>query len=110
MADAMYAPVVTRFMTYDVKLTGRCGLRQHRDAMPEMQEWIEAARRAGDIEGLRSNIGSAARRLRDGGLKVRAACSAQNHPGKRVSRLLDRTPAPVSFAPDSPVKASQHLA
>ena len=30
MADAMYAPVVTRFMTYDVKLEPTaCGLRQH---------------------------------------------------------------------------------
>ena len=35
MADAMYAPVVTRFMTYDVKLEAEaCGLRQdhHGDA------------------------------------------------------------------------------
>ncbi|HUB94416.1 MAG TPA: glutathione S-transferase family protein [Stellaceae bacterium] len=45
MADAMYAPVVTRFTTYDVKLDpaatayGKCIL-----AMPEMQEWIEAAK------------------------------------------------------------------
>jgi glutathione S-transferase len=45
MADAMYAPVVTRFMTYDVKLETR--LKAYADAimdMPEMQEWIEAAR------------------------------------------------------------------
>jgi glutathione S-transferase len=44
MADAMYAPVVTRFKTYDVKLEPR--LRQYADvimAMPEMKEWIEAA-------------------------------------------------------------------
>ncbi|MGZ5837311.1 MAG: glutathione S-transferase C-terminal domain-containing protein, partial [Xanthobacteraceae bacterium] len=45
MADAMYAPVVTRFMTYDVKLDGRlleyCHLIM---AMPEMQEWIAAAK------------------------------------------------------------------
>jgi len=45
MADAMYAPVVTRFMTYDVKLDGRlmeyCQIIM---AMPEMQDWIEAAR------------------------------------------------------------------
>ncbi|MCK1541239.1 glutathione S-transferase family protein [Bradyrhizobium sp. 147] len=45
MADAMYAPVVTRFMTYDVKLA--TPLKAYADtimAMPEMQEWIAAAR------------------------------------------------------------------
>ena len=45
MADAMYAPVVTRFVTYDVKLEP--GLRAYADtimAMPEMVEWIEAAK------------------------------------------------------------------
>ncbi|MCK1421976.1 glutathione S-transferase family protein [Bradyrhizobium sp. 180] len=45
MADAMYAPVVTRFMTYDVKLAAP--LKAYADtimAMPEMQEWIAAAR------------------------------------------------------------------
>jgi glutathione S-transferase len=45
MADAMYAPVVTRFATYDVKLEPR--LEAYADqimAMPEMQEWIAAAR------------------------------------------------------------------
>ncbi|BAM87856.1 putative maleylacetoacetate isomerase [Bradyrhizobium oligotrophicum S58] len=45
MADAMYAPVVTRFVTYDVKLEPR--LKAYADlvmAMPEMQEWIEAAK------------------------------------------------------------------
>src|SRR6516162_2705677 len=45
MADAMYAPVVTRFVTYDVKLEP--GLQAYADlimAMPEMVEWIEAAR------------------------------------------------------------------
>jgi glutathione S-transferase len=45
MADAMYAPVVTRFMTYDVKLDGRlmeyCTMVM---ALPEMQEWIAAAK------------------------------------------------------------------
>ncbi len=45
MADAMYAPVVTRFMTYDVKLDGRlmeyCRVIME---MPEMQEWIAAAK------------------------------------------------------------------
>ena len=45
MADAMYAPVVTRFVTYDVKLAPP--LKAYADtimAMPEMQEWIAAAR------------------------------------------------------------------
>jgi len=45
MADAMYAPVVTRFATYDVKLEPR--LEAYADqimAMPEMQGWIAAAR------------------------------------------------------------------
>jgi glutathione S-transferase len=54
MADAMYAPVVTRFATYDVKLDSR--LKQYADvimAMPEMQEWIEAAKaEPADIEEL----------------------------------------------------------
>ncbi len=45
MADAMYAPVVTRFATYDVKLEPR--LRTYGDAilkMPEMVEWTAAAK------------------------------------------------------------------
>jgi glutathione S-transferase len=54
MADAMYAPVVTRFITYDVKLEP--GLKQYADvimAMPEMREWIAAARaEPTDIEEL----------------------------------------------------------
>jgi glutathione S-transferase len=54
MADAMYAPVVTRFLTYDVKLEPR--LKQYADVilgMPEMQEWIEAAKaEPADIEEL----------------------------------------------------------
>jgi glutathione S-transferase len=44
MADAMYAPVVTRFMTYNVKLDTR--LKTYADVimnMPEMREWVEAA-------------------------------------------------------------------
>ncbi len=54
MADAMYAPVVTRFMTYDVKLEPRlaayAGMIM---ALPEMVEWIEAARaEPADIEEL----------------------------------------------------------
>jgi glutathione S-transferase len=45
MADAMFAPVCTRFVTYDVKLDATCAT--YRDtiiAMPHMQEWIKAAR------------------------------------------------------------------
>jgi glutathione S-transferase len=44
MADAMYAPVVTRFLTYDVHLDGDCG--RYCDqimALPEMIEWCNAA-------------------------------------------------------------------
>ena len=53
-ADAMYAPVVTRFLTYDVKLDPAC-LEYTRTimAMPEMAEWIAAARlEPDDIEEL----------------------------------------------------------
>ena len=45
MADAMYAPVVTRFMTYDVKLEPKLASYANMImAMPEMQQWIEAAK------------------------------------------------------------------
>jgi glutathione S-transferase len=45
MADAMFAPVVTRFLTYGVALDARCaGYAQTVMAMPEMVEWVEAAR------------------------------------------------------------------
>ncbi len=45
MADAMYAPVVTRFLTYDVKLdTDSAEYCHDIMAMPEMAEWIAAAR------------------------------------------------------------------
>jgi glutathione S-transferase len=45
MADAMYAPVVTRFKTYDVKLDPVCSnYCESILALPEMQEWTEAAR------------------------------------------------------------------
>ncbi len=58
MADAMYAPVVTRFVTYDVKLEPQ--LKAYADtimAMPEMQEWIAAAKaRAGRDRGARGRI------------------------------------------------------
>jgi glutathione S-transferase len=46
MADAMYAPVTTRFLTYDVKLDRACAQYcQSIVQMPEMVEWIEAAKR-----------------------------------------------------------------
>ena len=45
MADAMYAPVVTRFLTYDVKLNPSCtAYCQTIMALPEMQEWVAAAK------------------------------------------------------------------
>jgi glutathione S-transferase len=43
-ADAMYAPVVLRFRTYEVRVTNR----EYAEAMlalPAMREWIEAAER-----------------------------------------------------------------
>src|ERR1700681_4444540 len=44
-ADAMYAPVVTRFTTYDVSLEPDCAAYCARiTAMPAMQEWIAAAK------------------------------------------------------------------
>jgi glutathione S-transferase len=44
MADAMYAPVVTRFLTYDVQLVDDCGTYCERImALPEMIEWYDAA-------------------------------------------------------------------
>ncbi len=44
MADAMFAPVVTRFITYDVKLDSDCtAYCKAIMAMPAMQEWQEAA-------------------------------------------------------------------
>ena len=46
MADAMYAPVVTRFLTYDVKLDAPCSEYCKRImALPEMIEWLKAAKR-----------------------------------------------------------------
>ncbi|WP_041798652.1 glutathione S-transferase family protein [Rhodopseudomonas palustris] len=44
MADAMYAPVVTRFVTYDVALEPALGAYAGTIMeMPEMREWIAAA-------------------------------------------------------------------
>ncbi|MBN9589825.1 MAG: glutathione S-transferase [Alphaproteobacteria bacterium 64-11] len=45
LADAMYAPVATRFQTYDVKLDRTCGdYCETILALPDMIEWIEAAK------------------------------------------------------------------
>ena len=54
MADAMFAPVATRFVTYDVKLNA-AGFSYCKTilAMPEMKEWIAAAKlEPDDIEEL----------------------------------------------------------
>lgn len=45
LADAMYAPVATRFSTYDVKLDRPCAdYCETILALPDMVEWIEAAK------------------------------------------------------------------
>jgi glutathione S-transferase len=45
VADAMYAPVCSRFLTYNVKLDPVCaGYCRTIMAMPYMGEWIEAAK------------------------------------------------------------------
>jgi glutathione S-transferase len=45
MADAMYAPVCTRFLTYDVKLDAACAAYcRHIMAWPDMQRWLAAAK------------------------------------------------------------------
>ncbi len=45
MADAMYAPVVTRFLTYGVKLPKPCtDYCKTIMAMPDMKEWVAAAK------------------------------------------------------------------
>jgi glutathione S-transferase len=44
VADAFYAPVITRFRTYDVKLDGACEAYARQIlAWPDMAEWIAAA-------------------------------------------------------------------
>ena len=49
MADAMYAPVVTRFLTYDVAIDTVCAAYCKRIiALPAMQEWIAAAKKEPD--------------------------------------------------------------
>jgi len=54
MADALFAPVATRFVTYDVKLdAASAGYVKTVMALPEMLEWIAAARaEPEDIEEL----------------------------------------------------------
>ena len=54
LADAMYAPVATRFMTYDVALDEVCAAYcQTIMTLPVMKEWIEAAKgEPDDIEEL----------------------------------------------------------
>jgi glutathione S-transferase len=45
MANAMFAPVCARFVTYDVKLDPACaGYCKAVMEMPAMQEWIAAAK------------------------------------------------------------------
>jgi glutathione S-transferase len=45
MADAMYAPVCTRFATYDIELDDVCaGYRDAVLGLPDMVEWIAAAK------------------------------------------------------------------
>ena len=58
LADAMYAPVTTRFTTYDVKLDRQCAdYCETIQALPDMIEWMEDARneRAG-IEELEAEF------------------------------------------------------
>jgi glutathione S-transferase len=46
MADAMYAPVVTRFLTYYVTLDPLCSAYcETIMTMPELIEWVEAAKK-----------------------------------------------------------------
>jgi glutathione S-transferase len=49
MADAMYAPVCTRFLTYDVELDDVCtAYCDHIMSLPAMVEWVDAAKREPD--------------------------------------------------------------
>ena len=54
IADAMFAPVVTRFQTYNIPLSGKC--LQYSNTiltMPQMQEWVMGAlQEPDDIEEL----------------------------------------------------------
>jgi glutathione S-transferase len=45
MADAMYAPVCTRFLTYDLKLDPECAAYCRTIvSIPYMKEWMAAAK------------------------------------------------------------------
>lgn len=49
IADAMYAPVVTRFLSYDVSLDRECAAYCKRIMeLPAMQEWVAAAKQEPD--------------------------------------------------------------
>jgi len=49
MADAMYAPVVTRFLSYDVSLDAVCAAYCKRVMeLPAMKEWVAAAKQEPD--------------------------------------------------------------
>ena len=49
VADAMYAPVVTRFLTYDVALDAACVAYCKRIMeLPAMKEWVAEARKEPD--------------------------------------------------------------
>jgi glutathione S-transferase len=58
LADAMYAPVATRFQTYDVKLDRQCAdYCETILALPDMIEWAEAAQdERTDIEELEAEF------------------------------------------------------
>ena len=44
MADAMYAPVCTRFLTYDVKLDIAARITAVRSVWPAMEQWVADAK------------------------------------------------------------------
>ena len=58
IADAMFAPVVTRFLTYDVALDSNCAQYCRTIlALPAMQEWVAGARAEPDeIEELEAEF------------------------------------------------------
>lgn len=50
VADAMYAPVVTRFLTYDVRLDDTCAAYCRRVMQwPDMVEWVAAAQQEPEV-------------------------------------------------------------
>jgi glutathione S-transferase len=58
VADAMYAPVCTRFLTYDVKLDPQCAAYCRRImALQHMIEWVEGTKREPDeLEALEAEF------------------------------------------------------